>query len=62
MAAGEFLVHGGSRIDKFVALLPDYGFDPVVISARDTLTPGAQHLFETLYPPTLETYRARSVG
>lgn len=62
IAAGEFLVHGGSRIDKFAALLPQFGFDPIVMTARENWTARSERLRETLYPSTLEVYRARSLG
>jgi glycosyltransferase involved in cell wall biosynthesis len=62
IAAGEFLVHGGSRIDKFVALLPHHGFEPIVVTARENWTARSEQLRESLYPPTLEVHPARSFG
>jgi len=39
-----------------------FGFDPIVLTARENWTARSQHLLETLYPPALEVHRVRSLG
>lgn len=58
----RFPATGGSRIDKFVRLLPDFGVEPVVLSAKETNSPQARELRKRLYPPELKTYQAGSLG
>ena len=58
----RFPATGGSRIDKFVKLLPDYGVEPVVLSAEETDSTHAQEIKRRNYPSTLKTYQAKSVG
>jgi glycosyltransferase involved in cell wall biosynthesis len=58
----RFPATGGSRIDKFVKLLPDCGFEPVVLSAKETDSPEARELRARIYPPGLKTYQAASLG
>ena len=58
----RFPATGGSRIDKFVKLLPDIGFEPVVLSAKETDSPHAQEIKRSIYPSNLKTYQAASIG
>ena len=58
----RFPATGGSRIDKFVKLLPQFGVEPVVLSAKETDSPQAQELRKRIYPPELKTYQAGSLG
>ncbi len=58
----RFPATGGSRIDKFVKLLPDFGVEPVVLSAKETDSPQAAELRKRIYPPELKTYQAGSLG
>jgi glycosyltransferase involved in cell wall biosynthesis len=62
VATSQFPVSGGSRVDKFVSLLPEFGFDPTVICAAETSTPASRRLLATLYPETLRVHQARSLG
>ncbi len=58
----RFPTSGGSRVDKFVKFLPEAGFEPIVLSARETVSNQSQELRRTLYPPALKTYHAGSLG
>ena len=58
----SFPATGGSRIDKFVKFLPDFGFEPIVLSAQETYSSKAAELRLRLYPAQLKTYRADSIG
>src|ERR1700681_3881093 len=58
----RFPATGGSRIDKFVKLLPNFGIEPVVLSAKETHSPQAEELRKRIYPPELKTYQAGSLG
>lgn len=58
----RFPATGGSRIDKFVKLLPDFGVEPVVLSAKETDSPQADELRKRIYPRELKTYQAGSLG
>jgi glycosyltransferase involved in cell wall biosynthesis len=58
----RFPMHGGTRVDKFVKLLPEFGYRPVVISSAETESARSRELRATLYPPDLLSYRARSLG
>jgi glycosyltransferase involved in cell wall biosynthesis len=53
---------GGSRIDKFVKFLPDFGVEPIVLSAKERYSPKAEELERRSYPAQLKTYRAASIG
>ena len=58
----RFPATGGSRIDKFVKLLPQFGVEPVVLSAKETDSARAEELRKRIYPPELKTYQAGSLG
>ena len=58
----RFPATGGSRIDKFVKLLPDFGVEPVVLSAAETDSTFAQEIKHRIYPSTLKTFLAKSMG
>jgi glycosyltransferase involved in cell wall biosynthesis len=58
----RFPATGGSRIDKFVRLLPNFGVEPLVLSAKETDSPEAEELRKRIYPPELKTYQAGSLG
>ena len=62
VVANSFPASGGSRIDKFVSLLPEFGFEPVVLSAKECDSPDQQQLKQRYYPDTLKSYQARSIG
>lgn len=58
----SFPVSGGSRIDKFVSLLPDFGFEPIVLSAKECFSPDRLELRQRYYPDTLKCFYAPSIG
>jgi glycosyltransferase involved in cell wall biosynthesis len=58
----RFPATGGSRVDKFVKFLPDVGFEPVVLSAKETDSPQAQALKKRIFPARLRCYQAASIG
>jgi glycosyltransferase involved in cell wall biosynthesis len=58
----SFPASGGSRIDKFVSILPRHGFEPVVLSALENDSPYRRKLRERYYPATLGHFLARSIG
>jgi len=62
VVANSFPASGGSRIDKFVRLLPEFGFEPVVLSAKECDSPFHQELKQRYYPDTLKSFHARSLG
>jgi len=62
VAVERFPATGGSRVDKFVKLLPEHGIAPVVLSAKETDSPRARQLRQDLYPAELEAYQASSRG
>jgi glycosyltransferase involved in cell wall biosynthesis len=62
VVANSFPASGGSRIDKFVSLLPEFGFEPVVLSAKECDSPAQQELKQRYYPDTLKSFHARSIG
>jgi glycosyltransferase involved in cell wall biosynthesis len=62
VAVERFPATGGSRVDKFVKLLPEHGIAPVVLSAKETDSPRARQLRQGLYPADLEAYQASSLG
>ena len=62
VATSEFPGKGGARHDKFVSLLPRFGCDPIVICPQETASPDSERLIKELFPPSLEVYRARSLG
>jgi len=57
-----FPASGGSRIDKFVSILPRHGFEPVVLSALENDSPFRRTLRQRYYPESLRHYLARSIG
>ena len=58
----RFPATGGSRIDKFVKLLPQFGVEPLVLCAKETNSSHAAELRRRIYPPELKTYQAGSLG
>lgn len=57
-----FPASGGSRIEKFVKFLPDFGVEPIVLSAKERYSPKAEEFERRSYPAQLKTYRAASIG
>lgn len=57
----SFPATGGSRIDKFVKFLPEFGIEPIVLSAKDLDSPKAQELRQRFYPRGLKAYHAGSI-
>jgi glycosyltransferase involved in cell wall biosynthesis len=62
IVVNSFPTSGGSRIDKFVKFLPEFGFEPIVLSAKEADSPRAQELKQRYYPAGLKTYHAASLG
>lgn len=58
----QFPATGGSRIDKFVRLLPEFGIEPVVLVPRETETEAGRRIRDRLYPRSLQVHRTRSIG
>ena len=48
MAVHVFPSKGGGRIEKLVKLLPERGFQPVIISPKETQSVTARHILETI--------------
>ena len=58
----SFPATGGSRVDKFVRLLPEFGVEPIVLAPEETDSPTARRMQAELYPPGLKVQRAHSLG
>lgn len=59
IAVNTFPATGGSRIDRFVKLLPAAGFEPVVLTIDHGPSDAKQELLARHYPPTLQVHRVR---
>jgi Glycosyltransferase Family 4 len=62
IAVDSFPVTGGSRVDKFVKFLPRFGVEPILLSAKESLSPNSKELKQRIYPANLKTYQAASIG
>jgi glycosyltransferase involved in cell wall biosynthesis len=66
IVVGGFPNGGGGRIAKLVKFLPDFGVEPIVLSAKESSFPKAEELAEVFqrrsYPAQLKAYRAASIG
>ncbi len=62
IAVNTFPATGGSRIDQFVKLLPEVGFEPVVLTLDQGPSTAKQELQARLYPASLQVHRARALG
>ncbi len=58
----SFPSNGGSRVDKFVKFLPQFGFTPIVLCAHECTPQDSSAILADLYPTSLEIYHARSLG
>jgi glycosyltransferase involved in cell wall biosynthesis len=62
IVVSSFPSNGGSRVEKFVKYLPDFGFEPVVLSAREASSPLSREQLDRTYSPGLKSFQARSLG
>ena len=62
IAVDSFPVTGGSRVDKFVKFLPRFGVEPILLSAKESLSAHSKELRRRFYPAELKTYQAASIG
>ena len=62
VVSSTFPSGGGSRIDKFVKLLPEFGFQPIVLTTANNGSVDSEVLPTSLYPPAPDVYRARLFG
>lgn len=58
----QFPATGGSRVDKFVRLLPELGIEPVVLAPAETETASGNRIRAELYPDSLRVHRVPSLG
>jgi glycosyltransferase involved in cell wall biosynthesis len=62
IAVDSFPVTGGSRVDKFVKFLPRFGVEPILLSAKESVSIQSKELKRRFYPADLKTYHADSIG
>ena len=62
LVVDQFPATGGSRVDKFVRFLPEFGIEPIVLAPQETETAAGRRIASELYPPSLRVHRVPSLG